>query len=97
MIHTKTFDTCEDVTVFDTLKFTKRAMSAGFTATQAEFQADELSVLLDSSLVSRDFLKQELISLEKRIQLFHYKLFWMLLGGAATTLTLSQALFHFFK
>lgn len=83
--------------IFDTLQFAKRALAAGFTQKQAEFQAEEIANLLDDALVTKTTLKQELSNSEHRMQTYHNRLSWQMLGAAATLITISQAVFHFIK
>lgn len=76
--------------IFDTLKYTKRAIAAGFTPQQAEFQAEELATVINESLVTKDYLDSKLDSLENR-------LIWKLMGIVGFMLTLSQVVGHYFK
>lgn len=82
--------------IFDTLQYAKRAISAGFTQEQAEFQTEELASLLDDSLITKTILKQELSILENRLQLFQYRFYWAMLGSVSTLLTVVQLVLHFF-
>lgn len=43
--------------VFDTLQFAKRAEQAGFTKEQAEFQAEEISKLIETELATKKDLE----------------------------------------
>ena|SRR5580698_1017441 len=45
--------------IFDTLDFSKRAMEAGFTREQAEFQAREAANAIEYKLASKDDLTRE--------------------------------------
>lgn len=85
----------ENNSMFDTLQFTKRAISAGFSQRQAEFQAEEMAIIINETLVTKLFLKQELSGLESRLQSFQFKMAWTLLGGVATIIGIMQALIHF--
>lgn len=80
---------------FDTLLYTKRAMAVGFTASQAEFQAEEMAALLSQTVVTRFVLKQELTDLEIRLRTFQYQIAGTILGGLATVITVLEAIFHF--
>lgn len=82
-------------TRFDTLKFSKRAMTVGFTQQQAEFHANEMADLLNSTLVTKVYLKQELARLESRMRSFHYQISGTILGGIATLVTILESVFHF--
>ena len=76
--------------IFDTLKYTKRAMAAGIPQDAAEFHAEELATVINDSLVTKDYLQQELAALENR-------LIWKLMGVIGFMLTVSQVVGHFFK
>ena len=64
--------------IFDTLKYTKRAIAAGLSQEAAEFHAEELATVINDSLVTKDHLDtkltSELVALENR-------LVWKLLSG----------------
>jgi hypothetical protein len=77
--------------VFDTLQYSKRALLAGYTEKQAEFQAEELSILLKDSIVTKTDLKNEFLLSERRMHIFLYKLaagmvtsIFTILGGIVT-------------
>lgn len=76
---------------FNTFKFVKRAILAGFTEKQAEFQADEMTKFMSENLVTKSFLKNELREFEIRVKIFLYQL----VGGSLAILGGMQTLFHF--
>lgn len=60
---------------FDTLKFAKKAIKAGFTKEQAEFQASEMAKIFDENLATKsDFcdiaqnIKTEFTMLDVKLQ-----------------------------
>lgn len=81
--------------LFDTHQYVKRAESVGFSVEQAEFQAEEMAALLNSTIVTRSILREELIALESRIRDIHYKTYATILGSIATLLTVLEGLLHF--
>lgn len=50
---------------FDTLKFSQRALKAGFTQEQAEFQAEEMAKVIDENLVTKTDMESFQIEIEK--------------------------------
>ena len=80
--------------IFDTLKYTKRAVAAGLSQQAAEFHAEELATVINDSLVTKDFFKAEL---HREITELKFDMTWRILGGIALLLTLSQVVGHFFK
>lgn len=76
---------------FDTLQFAKRALQAGFTKEQAEFQAEELVKLIDERLATKAdirLLKLEIRSAEHRITIKMGSMMVIAVGLLATILKL---------
>ena len=80
--------------LFDTLKFTKRAIKAGLTQQQAEFHAEELATVINDSLVTKDYLDAKL---KEQLSSFENRLIWKLIGIIGFMLSISQTVGHFFK
>lgn len=80
--------------IFDTLKYTKRAVAAGLSQQAAEFHAEELATVINDSLVTKDHLdtqlRNELIALENRLT-------WKLLTAFTVIVGIAQVVGHFFK
>lgn len=76
--------------IFDTLKYTKRAMAAGIPQEAAEFHAEELATVMNDSLVTKEHLRHELLGLENRLTL-------KIVGIVSVLLTVCQVIGHFFK
>ncbi len=74
--------------IFNTLQYAKRAVKAGYTQEQAE----EMATLVNDILVTKDDLKDELDALEAKIQAFHYKMMWTLLGGISSVIGIAQTI-----
>ncbi|MEG9884810.1 MAG: hypothetical protein V6Z86_09425, partial [Hyphomicrobiales bacterium] len=53
---------------FDTLKYSKRLVEAGFTQTQAEALAEEQAGLIDERLATKQDLKQLEVALKRDIK-----------------------------
>jgi hypothetical protein len=56
--------------IFDTLEYVKGAKKAGFTEQQAEYQAEQIAIVanvIESDLVTKDYLRKEFINFEQRI------------------------------
>lgn len=53
--------------LFDTLQYAKKLTAAGFTAQQAEAQAEVIKELIDDNLATKQDLKQGLKELELRM------------------------------
>lgn len=91
--------------IFDTLKFTKRAIAAGIPQQAAEFHAEEIATLINDSLVTKEHFDSKISTLEKHIKTemkteiasLENRLTWKFLGGMITMITLSQVIGHFFK
>lgn len=83
--------------LFDTLQYTKKAVSAGYTQAEAEFQAEGMADLIDQKLVTKEYFKYELALLEKNLS--HSidqklnKMTWALLGGIPTVMTIMAGVF----
>lgn len=77
--------------IFDTLKYTKRAMAAGLSQGEAEFHAEELATVINDQLVTKDYLSQELKILDTRINekmsSLKFDLTWRILGGMSVLLS----------
>ena len=80
--------------IFDTLKYTKRALAAGFSQQQAEFQAEELATIINDSLVTKDYFNTEL---HRQLTDLEIRLTWRIIGSMAVLLTMAQVVGHFFK
>lgn len=87
----------KSINLFDTLEYTKRAIGAGFSPQQAEFQAREMASLLSETVVTRTILRQELIDLETRMRNFQYRIARTALASTATAVAVLQTVFHFFS
>jgi len=53
--------------MFDTLKYTNGAIQAGYTREQAEYQANEMALLIEETLAKKEDLQGLEISLKKEI------------------------------
>ncbi len=53
---------------FNTLEYSKKAQSAGFTAQQAEFQAEEFHKIIENTLATKKDLKDLEINLKKDLK-----------------------------
>jgi hypothetical protein len=80
--------------LFDTLRFTKRAMISGFSEKQAEFQAEEIADLVSNIVITRSELKKELMKMENSIKNFQYKLCGIILSTMTAVITIIESLFH---
>lgn len=80
--------------MFDTLKYTKEAVAAGFSQQQAEFQAEKMAELVNDTLVTKDYLKNELTHMEHRILRFVNKTGWIIVTGIPTILFVVSSLYH---
>ncbi len=80
--------------MFDTLKYTKDAIAAGFTREQAEFQAEKMAELINDSLVTKDYFKHEITHMENRIIKFIHKMSWGVIVGIPAVLTLLSHLYQ---
>ena len=79
--------------MFDTLKYSKEAVDAGFTQKQAEFQAEKMAELINDSLVTKDYFKREIGDMESRIVRFIHKTSWAVIVGIPALLTLLNQLY----
>lgn len=77
----------------DTLDFSKKAIEAGFTPEQAEFQAKFLSTFF----ITQEMLKDELDAFQMRLQITQVKIIGMVLTGATTIISVVQAVYHIFN
>lgn len=79
---------------FDTLKYAKRALDAGFTKEQAEFQAEEMVKIIDDHIATKgdmksvrseiELLRLEIRSIENRIVIKMGSMLVMAVGVLAT-------------
>lgn len=53
---------------FDTLKYSKRALEAGFTKEQAEFQAEEMSKIISEHIATKGDIRELQISVNEDIR-----------------------------
>lgn len=85
--------TMRGTSMFDTLRYTKEAVAAGFTQKQAEFQAEKMAELINDSLVTKDYFKQEILHMENRIVRFIHKRSWAIIVGVPAMITLLNQLY----
>jgi hypothetical protein len=87
--------------IFDTLKYTKRAVAAGLSQEAAEFHAEELATVVNDSLVTKEYLNTRLESTEnkidKKISELKFDLTWRILGGMVLISAMFKTVEHFFK
>ncbi len=87
--------------LFDTLKYTKRAIAAGLTPEAAEFHAEELATVVNDSLVTKDYLNGRLeiteSKIDKKISDLKFDLTWRILGGMGMIIALFKVIDGYFK
>lgn len=74
------------INTFDTLYYTKRAIKAGFTPSQAE----ELISIIHETLVTKSDLAYELSLFEDRMKSFQLKILTSVLAGVPSIITVIQ-------
>lgn len=82
-----------NMSTFDTLYYTKRAVKAGFTQEQAE----ELVYIIHDTLVTKVYLEHELNAFEERLKSFQIKILTGILAGVPSIITMVQFLLSYWK